>query len=61
MRAGATSMFTGSGPGYGGPPSAPQGTARTQSDPWGKVRKFDIYGILTVLITRKDLQLQATS
>lgn len=40
LRAGTTSMFTGSGPGYGGAPSGQQGTARTQSDPWGKVRKF---------------------
>ena len=50
-------MFARSGPGYGGAPSASQGTARTQSDPWGKVRKFDISGILTVLITRKDLEM----
>ena len=40
MRSGATSMFTGSGSGYGGAPVASQGTARTQTDPWGKVRKF---------------------
>ena len=33
-------MFTGSGPDYGGAPSASQGNARTQTDPWGKVRKF---------------------
>lgn len=55
MRSGATSMFTGGGPGYGGAPSASQGTARTQSDPWGKVRKFGITGFLTVLVMRKEL------
>ncbi|KAL9987685.1 hypothetical protein ACROYT_G002032 [Oculina patagonica] len=42
LRAGATGMFSGSGPGYGGAPTGPQGTARTSTDPWGKpqVRPF---------------------
>lgn len=54
MRSGAT----GSGPGYGGAPSGSQGTARTQSDPRGKVRKFGIFWDLNSFsIMGKELQL----
>lgn len=59
MRSGATSMFTGSGPGYGGTPSGPQATART-SDPWRKVRKFwHILGLNCFNIMKKELWLSA--